>query len=530
MTDRFVCIHGHFYQPPRENPWTGRVEREPSAAPFHDWNRRITAECYAPNAQAEILDDAGQVAERFDNYRRISFDFGPTLLAWLAREAPEVHAAVVEADRAGCERFDGHGPAMAQAHGHLILPLASARDKTTQVIWGLADFEHRFGRPSEGMWLPETAADVETLEALAAHGVKYTVLAPGQARRVRFFNRLDGLEGLDGDETAWKDVSDGEVDSTVPYLVRLPSGRSLAVFFYDGGLAQAVAFGGSLHDGEHFARTLIDRARERACATPGLIHLATDGETYGHHHRHGEMALARALWRIEREPDLRLTTPGEFLALHPPRHEAEIVAPSSWSCAHGVGRWSRDCGCRLTHREGWNQRWRAPLRAAFDRLRDAIDRLYEHEAGRLVRDPWAARDGFVRVLLDSSPRERFLEEHRLRPLEETERARLWTLLEMQRHRMSMYTSCGWFFDDPAGLETVQVLRYAARAAELAEGISGGSFVARLLEDLEEVHSNRPQEGDGRRIWQRHVEPAHGDRVSRDRGSRDRMPAADGGPG
>ena len=513
---RLVCVHGHFYQPPRENPWTGRVEREPSAAPFHDWNGRITAECYEPCTRAEILDAEGRVVERFDVYRHISFNFGPTLLDWLARKAPGVHRAVVAADRAGCERFDGHGPALAQAYGHMILPLADERDKRTQVRWGIADFEHRFGRRPEGLWLPETAVDVETLEALAHEDLRFTLLAPAQARRVR---RLGA--GGEAGEGAWTDVSGGRVDPTVPYRVGLPSGRSVAVFFYDGELAQAVAFGGLLHDGDRFAETLLNRAAAAGMAdgksgesedSPRLVHLATDGETYGHHHRHGEMALAWALRRLEREGaqrgDVDLTTYGRFLALRPPEHEVELVSPSSWSCPHGVDRWARDCGCRTGGEPGWSQGWRGPLRRAFDRLRDAVDPRFETEMGRLVEDPWDARDAYVQVMVDSAPpsRRRFLEEHRLRDLTGSEEERLWTLLELQRLRQSMYTSCGWFFSDPAGLETVQVLCYAARAAELADSLWGSGLQARLVEDLRAVQSNRPAEGDGAAFWRRHVEP------------------------
>lgn len=504
-TERYVCIHGHFYQPPRENPWTGRVDREASAAPFHDWNRRISSECYRPNAAAEIRDAHGRVVERVDNYRRISFDFGPTLLSWMERETPETHHAVVAADRAGRERFAGHGPAMAQGHGHLILPLANRRDRQTQILWGIADFEHRFGRFPEGLWLPETAADAETLDLLAHHGVRFTVLAPGQARRVR---PLEPDAETRAETGSWHDVTGGRIDTTVPYLHRGPSGRSLALFFYDGPLARAVAFEDLLHDGDDLAQALVG-ALDGAGPGPRLSHLASDGETFGHHHRHGEMALAWALRRIEREGRAELTTYGRFLELCPPRHEVRIVEPSSWSCVHGVERWRGDCGCHTGGEPGWNQRWRAPLRRALDRFRDALDLRFVEQAGRWVDDPWAARDDYIRVLLEPSAEShgRFLERHRRHPLGADEAARLWKLLEMQRHRMAMFTSCGWFFNDPAGLETVQILRHAARAAELAEELFGEDLGARLVRDLEAVHSNRAGEGTGRDLWMRRVAPA-----------------------
>ena len=516
-TERYVCIHGHFYQPPRESPWTGRVEREPSAAPFHDWNRRIAAECYQPNAAALIRDAHGRLLERVDNYRRMSFDFGPTLLSWMERAMPELHHAVVTADRAGRERFGGHGPAMAQAHGHLILPLANRRDKQTQILWGLADFEYRFGRFPEGMWLPETAADVETLDLLALHGLRFTVLEPSQAARVRALDpepaphRGESVTASETETAPWRDVTDGRIDTSVPYLHRGPSGRPLALFFYDGALARGVAFDGLLHDGDELVEALVG-ALEGAGSGPRLSHLATDGETFGHHHRHGEMALAWALRRIEREGEAELTTYGRFLDLCPPVHGVQIVEPSSWSCAHGVERWRSDCGCHTGGEPGWNQRWRTPLRRALDRFRDALDLRFVELAGRWVDDPWAARDDYIRVLLAPSAEShgRFLERHRRRPLGAGEAARLWKLLEMQRHRMAMFTSCGWFFNDPAGLETVQVLRYAARAAELAAELFGDDLEVRLVRDLDAVHGNRVEEGTGRDIWRRRVAPSgHG---------------------
>jgi len=502
MSRRAICIHGHFYQPPRENPWIEAIERQESARPYRDWNERITAECYGPNAAARILDDEGRITRIVDNYRRISFNVGPTLLAWMEAKAPETYAAILAADDASAERFGGHGSGLAQVYNHAILPLSNVRDRRTQIRWGIADFRHRFGRDPEGMWMPETAVDTDTLEAAAAEGIAFTVLAPRQAEAVR----PDG-------EKAWTDVSDGTVDTTRPYAVRLPSGRSIAVFFYDGALSREVAFERLLDDGEAFAARLLERFEENGDG-PRLVHVATDGETYGHHHHHGEMALAFALGRIAREEDVRLTNYAEWLALHPPEHEARIVEASSWSCVHGVERWRADCGCSTGSRPGWTQAWREPLRAALDRLRDDLVPRYEKAAARLLADPWAARDAYVEVILDRSPEnlERWFAEHAVRELDSDERVRALELLELQRHAMLMYTSCGWFFADLAGIETVQVIQYAGRAVQLARKVfDGGEAIEEaFLEELDRAESNDPARGTGRDIYHAAVEPAEVD--------------------
>ncbi|MFA6092913.1 MAG: DUF3536 domain-containing protein [Elusimicrobiota bacterium] len=493
---RCVCIHGHFYQPPRENPWLSEIEVQDSARPYHDWNERIAEECYRSNAHARVLDGQGRIAELVDNYSRISFDFGPTLLSWLERRRPETYRAVLEADRLSRRRFGGHGSAMAQAYSHMILPLASVRDQRTQVLWGLRDFERRFGRRAEGMWLPETAVDVQTLEALADGGVRFTVLAPRQALRVRRFG-----------DTQWKECSGG-VDPTRPYRVRLPSGRAVAVFFYDGPISLGIAFERLLSDGEAFVGR-IRSAFSDACDRPQLVTVSTDGESYGHHHRFGEMALAYALRSFEQKEGVRLTNFAQYLALNPPVWEAEIVEKSAWSCSHGVERWRSDCGCNCGAGPGWKQSWRGPLRDAFDRLRDACAPLYEERAGRLLRDPWEARDAYIDLLLDPSTRARedFFSRQALRPLSQAERCEVLRLLELQRHLMLMYTSCGWFFDEVSGLETVQVMRYAARAAELAEELFGRPFHEVLAERLSLAPSNIAEYGDGRRVYERFARSA-----------------------
>jgi alpha-amylase/alpha-mannosidase (GH57 family) len=494
--NRFICIHAHCYQPPRENPWLEVVERQDSAYPFHDWNERITAECYAPNQASRILDRQGRIAEIVDNYSKISFNFGPTLLSWMKENDPEVYRCILEADKESQKRFSGHGSAIAQAHNHLILPLANGRDKYTQIRWGIVDFEHRFGRFPEGMWLPETAVDTETLEMMAEQGIKFTILAQRQAGRTR---KLGGR--------SWRDVSGGRIDPTRAYLARLPSGRKLNLFFYDGPISQAVAFEKLLNSGEQFAARLQSGFSD-ARDWPQLMHIATDGETYGHHHRYGEMALAYALHSIETQHGIRLTNYGEFLEKFPPTHEVQIIENTAWSCSHGVERWKNDCGCN-SGRAGWNQMWRGPLRAAMDYLRDSIAPLYERHASELLRDVWGARNDYINVILDRSPESLwiFFEKHSRRQLRPEETVSALRLLEMQRHAMLMYTSCGWFFDELSGIETVQIIQYAARALQLARVVTGEDLEAEFLKRLKEAKSNIPELGDGAQVYETWVQPA-----------------------
>ena len=496
---RFICIHGHFYQPPRDNPWLGEIETQKAAHPFHDWNERITADCYRPNAAPRILDREGRPVSATNSYAKISFNFGPTLLSWLEKKAPDVYAAILEGDRVSAERFSGHGSAIAQAYNHVILPLASRKDKVTQVVWGIRDFERRFGRFPEGLWLPETAVDTESLEVLAEQGIRFTILAPHQADRARRIG-----------ETSWHDVSGGRVNPRRPYGVCLPSGRSIVVFFYDGPVTRAVAFEQLLGSGELLADRLLGQFDADASQTEDqLVHIATDGETYGHHHRFGDMALAFALHHLETQGGVRLTNYGEYLAAHSPVDEASILESTSWSCSHGVGRWKEDCGCR-TH-PGTSQEWRAPLREALDALRDALAPFFEARASELFADPWAARDDYVQVVLDHEPAtcDAFLRRHARRELPGAERIAAVELLELQRYALLMFTSCGWFFDDLAGLEGRQILQYAGRAIDLAERIggSGSSFEAPFLFSLARAKSNDPERGDGRQVYEDFVRPA-----------------------
>ena len=494
----YVCIHGHFYQPPRENPWLEAVELQDSAYPYHDWNERITAECYAPNSAARILNNEGQIVRILNNYEKISFNFGPTLLSWMQTQSPRVYAAILEADRASQQRFSGHGSALAQAYHHIIMPLANRRDKETQVAWGIRDFEFRFGRFPEGMWLPETAADLETLEILAEAGIKFTILAPRQASR----------EGKISGRT-WKDVSGERIDPSMPYQLTLPSGRKISLFFYDGPISRAVAFEDLLGNGEAFAKRIMAGFAEDVRPWPELVHIATDGETYGHHHRFGEMALASALDHIESNEFAQLTNFGEYLEQHPPIHRVEIFEGSSWSCVHGIERWRSDCGCNSGGRPGWNQQWRKPLREALDWLRDTIAQKYEHVAAELLKDPWAARNEYSEVVLDRSAEkvDRFLASHALRELGREEKVSVLKMLELQRHTMLMYTSCGWFFDEISGIETVQVMQYAGRAIELGQQLFGDHLEEGFLLRIAKAKSNLPEQEDGAHIYEKFVKPS-----------------------
>ena len=493
----YVCVHGHFYQPPRENPSLEAIEVQDSAYPYHDWNERVCAECYAPNALSRILDDQDRVIELVNNYAHMSFNFGPTLLSWMEEKAPKVYESIQQADKLSQEKFSGHGSAIAQVYNHMILPLANRRDKNTQVKWGIRDFEHRFQRKPEGMWLPETAVNIETLEVLAEQGIRFTILAPRQASRVR---RKNGRK--------WVDVSGDRIDPSRAYTVQLPSRRTISVFFYDSPISQAVAFEGLLNDGQRFADRLLSGFSE-ARTWPQLVHIATDGESYGHHHHYGEMALSYALHHIETNKLAELTNYGEFLEKFPPDHFVEIIPDTSWSCVHGIERWRSNCGCNSGGHGGWNQEWRTPLRNALDWLRDNLATIFELRGTELLKDPWKARDDYIRVILDRSDEslKAFFGVHASHSLDGAEQVRALRLLEMQRQALLMYTSCGWFFDELSGLETVQVIHYAARALRLAPECNRHELELGLIERLRTAKSNLAEHGDGALIYEKWVKPA-----------------------
>jgi len=495
--NRYICIHGHFYQPPRENPWLEKIELQESAYPYHDWNERINAECYEPNSVTRILDTTGRIIRIVNNYEKISFNFGPTLLSWLEEHAHNVYLAILDADRVSAIRCNGHGNAIAQVYNHMIMPLATRQDRITQVVWGIADFKKRFGRDPEGMWLPETAVDLDTLRILYEHGIKFTILSPRQAHRVRPLN-----------SNQWDEVK-GSIDTGMPYLVRFPSGGEIIVFFYDGGISHNIAFGDLLMRGENLANALLSASGGRG-DTPHLINVATDGETYGHHHRFGEMALAYCINYIESNKLARITNYGEYLELHPPTHEVEIYENSSWSCVHGVERWRDNCGCNTGMNPGWTQAWRKPLRQALDWLRDQLYGLYDSMASAYFVSPSSARNDYIRVILDRSHEnvERFFNAHSKRELGEDEKVRALKLLEMQRNAMLMYTSCGWFFDEISGVETVQIMQYASRALQYAHELTGRSLESEFLAYLEKAPSNKF--GNGARVYEKFVKPARCD--------------------
>jgi alpha-amylase/alpha-mannosidase (GH57 family) len=495
-----LVVHGHFYQPPRENPWTGLIEREPGAGAFHDWNERIHAECYRPNAFARINDSYGRVERIVNNYARLSFNFGPTLLNWLERSHPETYVRLIEADRESARLNGGHGNAIAQGYHHAILPLCNDRDRRTQVRWGVTDFRLRFKREPESLWLPETACDDATLETLIEEGLKYVVLSPFQAERVR---------PVGASENEWRTVSGGDVDTTVPYKFfhRDGTGRSLAVFFYDGDIARGVAFEGLLASSHALVGACVRAARSGA----RIISVATDGESFGHHFRWGDRCVAYALEAEAERNGLRVTNYGEFLDSNEPVFEVQIKPGTSgegtaWSCPHGLGRWSRDCGCHAGAPEGWNQRWRAPLRSALDFLRDDLAPKFEGACGELLREPWLARDEYVELLTDrSASREEFFARHAEHRLTSDEQARSLTLLESQRTAMAMYASCGWFFNDISGIETLQTLRHAGRLIELSKDLGLDPPLAPFLEILSDAKSNAADNSSGADIFLRAVE-------------------------
>src|SRR3954447_21036832 len=493
---KYLCVHCHFYQPPRENAWLEQIELQDSAYPYHDWNERVDAECYAPNLAARILDHQQFITQIVNNYARINFNFGPTLLSWMAENAKETYAGIIEADRQSQKHFSGHGSAMAQAYNHMIMPLANSRDKRTQVLWGLEDFRFRFGRMPEGMWLPETAVDSESLDLIAEAGLRFVILAPHQAKATRAIG-----------DTEWFDVTGSKVAPTRVYLFRTPSGKTLNLFFYDGPISQAVAFEKLLDNGEKFANRLMVAYSDQR-SWPQLAHIATDGETYGHHHRHGEMALAYALEYIASRKLAKITNYGEFLERFPPTHAVRIHENTAWSCMHGVERWRSNCGCN-SGRAGWNQEWRRPLRNALDWLRDHVESRFERLGATLLGDPWEARNAYIHVLLNRTPevRQRFGNQHFLRKLDGSEEVTVWKLMELQRNAMLMYTSCGWFFDDLSGIETVQVIQYAGRVLQLAEQLFNEPIEEAFLSKLELAKSNLAQYRDGRQIYLQYVKPS-----------------------
>ena len=483
-----VCFHLHCYQPPRADPWLEVIEPEPSAFPYHDWNQRITAECYRPNTVAALLASDRRLRASCDNFAIASFDLVGTLHGWLARNAPDVDSVVRSAARG--EGGRPSGAALAAPAIHAILPLASPEDRDVLVAWGVADFKARFGFSPEGMWLPETAVDLDTLAALARHGIGFTVLMPEQARRVR---------APGGD---WLDVSGEKIDPSRPYLVALPDGGSMTVVFGHGPLSREVAFGALLDDGASFVHAI--RAALATSGADELIAIVSDGETYGHHHQFGEMALAWAARELSAE-NVEVTNLGAWLEDHPPAWEVELVTPSSWSCAHGVERWRSDCGCTTGSQPGWNQSWRAPLREALDWLRSTLAEPVAVGVRPLFGDPLAALVDYGVVVAGQEAPEAFVARRAGRPCSDAETTHALELLELQRHLLSAFTSCAWFFADVTGVETLLSLWHAAVVLDTAERVLGLDVAAGFLERLDGARSNLDPTLTGRDLWARSVE-------------------------
>ncbi|MEO1340503.1 MAG: DUF3536 domain-containing protein [Cyanobacteria bacterium J06635_13] len=493
----YITIHGHFYQPPRENPYLNTIERQPSAHPYHDWNERIHHECYRPNAFARILNHNQELVGIVNNFEYLSFNIGATLMSWLEQYDPAVYQKILEADRLSCERLNGHGNAIAQVYNHIILPLANHRDKITQIRWGKADFRDRFGRDPEGMWLAETAVDYPTLEALIAEDIKFIILAPSQAERCR--------EIVTESESEWQEVGGQQIDPTRPYRCFVGEQRYIDIFFYDGPISRDMGFNDVLDTAGNLADRLGQAVRGERSSQ--LISVATDGETFGHHKGGTEKCIAYALSEQFAHHGWTVTNYAHYLSICPPTWEVQLKPVTAWSCAHGVDRWQDDCGCGGGG--GWHQKWRRPLRNALDWLRDRLVTVYEEIGGQLFRDPWLARNEYIRVISDRSQANvaSFLERHQAKELLPAEKIDALRLLEMERHTLLMYTSCGWFFDEISRPEGVQILRYAARAMELAGAVAGVYLKQKFLGYLAQAPSNVEIFGNGKKIFQDLVAPS-----------------------
>ena len=495
----FLTIHGHFYQPPRENPWLEAIELQDSALPFHDWNERINKECYNPNSVSKIVDSRNRILDVVNNYEYMSYNFGPTLLSWMEQFAPLTYERIIKADIESISEHNGHGNAIAQVYNHIIMPLANEHDKETQIKWGIRDFEYRFGRKPEGMWLAETAVDDDTLRILEANGIKFTILSPYQADKFK----------KKGDKE-WTDVSWGNIDPARSYKYNIKSapGKSIDLFFYDGAISRSVAFDELLKDGNKFIKRLKEGVSD--CRDfPQIVNIATDGESYGHHTKFGDMALAYVLKVKAKDEGFKITNYAEYLEKYRSDCEVEIKQASSWSCFHGVGRWKEDCGCSTGGHPGWNQKWRKPLREALDYLRDELVIIFEQEGPKYFDNVWEVRNKYIDVILDRNEMnvKKFQQENFKPDLSDEQKVRAMELLEIQRQAMLMYTSCGWFFSEISGIETVQIMKYAARAMQLATKFSNKDLETHFLEILSDAKSNIPEHGTGKDIFERFVKPS-----------------------
>jgi alpha-amylase/alpha-mannosidase (GH57 family) len=504
-TGVYVTVHGHFYQPPRENPYLDTIERQPSAYPFHDWNERIHYECYRPNAFARILNDRAEVVGIVNNFEYLSFNIGATLMSWLETYDMEAYQRILEGDRKSRDRLNGHGNAIAQVYNHIILPLANRRDKYTQIRWGKEDFRKRFGRDPEGMWLAETAVDYATLEALIDEEIRFIVLAPSQAERCRPFSLQDDDPDA-ASEIKWYEVGGGQIDPTRPYRCFIPDGRYIDIFFYDGPISGDMGFDDVLQSSDFFAGR-IGQAVKGDRRPSQLISVATDGETFGHHKKGTEKCITYACAVEFPRRGWTVTNFAHYLSLNPPTWEVVLKPVTAWSCSHGVERWQNDCGCGGGGE--WHQKWRQPLRDSLNWLRDELSKVYQEIGCRFFNDPWQARDEYIQVILDRSPNkvEQFLNRHQNHSLSPSEQIDALRLLEMQRHTLLMFTSCGWFFEELSRPEGVQILRYAARALELAGEVAGVYLEEEFIHRLTSAPSNIDRFKDGSEVYRQLVSSA-----------------------
>jgi alpha-amylase/alpha-mannosidase (GH57 family) len=500
----YLVIHGHFYQPPREDPYTGEIDLQDSAYPWHDWNERITDECYRSMVFSRVLNGFGKIERIVNNYEYISFNFGPTLLVYLEKYHKKVYEKILEADYNSRNRNNGHGNAIAQAYNHMILPLASDRDKITQIEWGLRDFEKRFGRTSEGMWLPEAAVNDIVVQFLIDYGIKFVILSPHQVEKVKVGQN-------------WVDVSKGDIDFSKPYILKEPNGE-IVVFFYNGYLSHAVSFNHLLRSAEGFKSAILSQVAN-INSQKVFLSIATDGEVYGHHEPFGDMCLSYLVTTNEIEKVFNFTNFANVIDIIKPTQEVILKKGhnslgTSWSCAHGVDRWYRDCGCTTGSQPGWNQAWREPLRNAFDYLRDELYSLAEVTIGSYLKDIWKARNDYIDLVFIRSSLtpnqwekhiEDFLSSHKAQELTKDQRETVLKFLEALYNEMLMYTSCGWFFADISGIETVQVMRYASYIFYLLEDHIRPEVKNRFLEILSKAKSNIAQFNDGRWIFENWIE-------------------------
>ncbi|HQY19812.1 MAG TPA: DUF3536 domain-containing protein [Ignavibacteria bacterium] len=500
----YLCIHGHFYQPPRENAWTNEIEPQPSAAPFHDWNERIYQECYKPNTEAIIVDSHDNVVKRVNNFEYFSFNFGPTLLSWIRHKHPKTYEKIIEADRISADKYDGHGNAIAMVYSHLIMPLANRRDKITQIKWGVADFIFNFGREPEGIWLAETACNEETLEVLCDEGIKFVILDPSQAEKVRSLDK-------DKNNGKWEDVSSGNIDPRNPFVYYPEKNKKkfINIFFYDGPLSKNIAFDDHIFSSEK----LLNRLRQVPVDHKNgdkLISVGVDGETFGHHKHYAERSLSYLFSDLIPESEFEITNFGKYLADHEPENEVKIKKGyrgegTSWSCLHGVGRWKENCGCGRTD-DFPSQEWRKVLRESLDWLRDELSALFEKTGSDYFTNVWKARNEYIEILLDPSKAmlEKFYFNNAKRVLTEKEVTTSLELLEMQKFAMLMYTSCGWFFTDISGIETLQILEYTKRAMELSHRITGIDPEPEFLKKLSKAKSNLDKYSDGKDLYEKEI--------------------------